>query len=205
LYRYATGIDFDDLPPQVQAALDAGAAQKRKLAEKNLQKAMADPDAAIAGFEISHGMIGHDGELLDVAQMYAVERMQAAFRGFQARKRVRLDAEVELAQLTCMQLRLKKQPVSTPLDEKNCFHKLMPHYAEAKQQARGKMKAEAILNHVKALISEVEVMEERRRRGDGMTPGGAPGGGPRGDSAGGDLSEGDRDSARLSDYREHQR
>ena len=163
----AMGINISTLPAQVQAALDAGTARKRAAAEKNLQKAMADPDNTIEGFEISHGMIGHDGEHLDVAQMYAVERMQAAFRGFQARKRIRMEAD-------------------------------------AKARERGRIKAEAILTHVKSLISEVELMEERRKRGEGgngMTPGGGPnhpGGGTR-DSAGGDLSEGVRDSARLSD------
>lgn len=169
----AMGIDFDTLPPQVQAALDAGAARKRKMAEKQLQKAMADPDnSTVEGFEISRGMTGHGGASLEVAHVYAAWRMQAAFRGFQARKKMRSEAE-------------------------------------ARQQERGRLKAEAILQHVKALISEVESTEARRKRGEGegMTPlsrrlpGG--GGGTR-DSAAGDLSEGDRDSARLSDYSYHQ-
>jgi hypothetical protein len=35
--------------------LAAGNVRKRMTAERNLQKAMRDPDAAIEGFQISHG------------------------------------------------------------------------------------------------------------------------------------------------------
>ena len=37
-------------------------------------------------FEITHGVVGVDGEELDIAQLYAVQRIQAAFRGRQARR-----------------------------------------------------------------------------------------------------------------------
>jgi hypothetical protein len=76
-------------------------------------------------------MTGHGGTHLDVGQVYAVERMQAAYRGFKARKKVRLEAE-------------------------------------ARQHERGRFKAEAIMQHVKGLIMEVEASEARRKRGDGM-------------------------------------
>ena len=93
---HAMGIDVETLPPQVHAALENGRARNRGVAEKKLQREMEAPDSALSGYEIAHGMKGHGGEQLDVAQMYAVERMQAAFRGFQARKRMRMEQEARL-------------------------------------------------------------------------------------------------------------
>ena len=104
---------------------------------------------------------------------------QAAFRGFQSRKAQRLAKE-------------------------------------GKDFRKQKDKAEAIQTHVKGLFSEVETAEQQRKlglklglgrgsAGAGGTPGGTPGGGGGGggrrphDSAG-EPSEGDRDSARMSDY-----
>ena len=70
----------------MQAALEAGKAVKRREAERQLKRTAAmfmvkGGAGAPAGFpmdmSISNGLRGHDGQRLDAAQMYAVERMQA--------------------------------------------------------------------------------------------------------------------------------
>ena len=88
----AMGINIEQLPMEVQTVLEVGKVRKRLTAERRLSKRGArdsSADGTRAGgnyLDITHGMAGVDGEELDVAQMYAVERIQAAFRGRQQRR-----------------------------------------------------------------------------------------------------------------------
>jgi len=91
----AMGINIEQLPIQVQTVLEVGKVRKRLTAEKRLKdqltgSSVADPDEVLP--EITHGMAGVDGEELDLAQLCAVERIQAAFRGRQARRRAKAAA-----------------------------------------------------------------------------------------------------------------
>ena len=88
LTSHAMGIEFDKLPTAVQVALEAGKARTKQQSERQMKRLETHKRHAI-----KHGIKGEDGEEYDVAQMFAVERMQAAFRGFQARKKARLEAE----------------------------------------------------------------------------------------------------------------
>ena len=96
----AMGINIEQLPIQVQTVLEVGKVRKRLTAEKRLKEAagssVGDPDQV--HFEITHGMAGVDGEELDLAQLCAVERIQAAFRGRQARRRAKEAAEAAAAE-----------------------------------------------------------------------------------------------------------
>jgi hypothetical protein len=97
----AMGINIEQLPIQVQTVLEVGKVRKRLTAEKRLKEQRAsgsnvgDPDAV--HLEITHGMAGVDGEELDLAHLCAVERIQAAFRGRQARRRAKEAAEAVAA------------------------------------------------------------------------------------------------------------
>ena len=91
----AMGINIEQLPIQVQTILEVGKVRKRLTAEKRLKDAagssVGDPNQM--QLEITHGMVGVDGEELDLAQLCAVERIQAAFRGRQARRQAKAAAE----------------------------------------------------------------------------------------------------------------
>ena len=96
----AMGINIEQLPIQVQTVLEVGKVRKRLTAEKRLKDQLAgssvgDPDEVLP--EITHGVAGVDGEELDLAQLCAVERIQAAFRGRQARRQAKAAAEAAAA------------------------------------------------------------------------------------------------------------
>ena len=81
----AMGINMEQLPLDVQTALEIGKVWKRLVAEKTLAK-KAERGEDVPTLDISHGVVGAEGEELDT-QMYAVERIQAAFRGRKAEAR----------------------------------------------------------------------------------------------------------------------
>ena len=90
----AMGINMEQLPLDVQTALEIGKVRKRLVAEKELAK-KAERGEDVPTLDISHGVVGAEGEELDIAQMYAVERIQAAFRGRKARRLAKEKAERE--------------------------------------------------------------------------------------------------------------
>jgi hypothetical protein len=90
----AMGINMEQLPLDVQTALEIGKVRKRLVAEKTLAK-KAERGEDVPTLDISHGVVGAEGEELDIAQMYAVERIQAAFRGRKARRLAKEKAERE--------------------------------------------------------------------------------------------------------------
>ena len=85
----AMGINIDQLPIDVRTALEVGKVRKRLVAERKMSKMSESGVEGVPEMNIAHGMVGVEGEELDIAQLYAVERIQAAFRGRQARKRER--------------------------------------------------------------------------------------------------------------------
>jgi hypothetical protein len=98
----AMGIDFDQLPIQVQTVLEVGKVRKRLTAAKKLKQQRVSGsnvgDSDDLHVEITHGIAGLDGEELDLAQLCAVERIQAVFRGKLARRRAKEAAEAALEQ-----------------------------------------------------------------------------------------------------------
>ena len=85
----AMGINIDQLPIDVRTALEVGKVRKRLVAERKMSKMSESGVDGVPEMNIAHGMVGVEGEELDIAQLYAVQRIQAAFRGRQARKRER--------------------------------------------------------------------------------------------------------------------
>ena len=85
----AMGINIDQLPIDVRTALEVGRVRKRLVAERKMSKMSESGVDGVPEMNIAHGMVGVEGEELDIAQLYAVQRIQAAFRGRQARKRER--------------------------------------------------------------------------------------------------------------------
>ena len=93
----AMGINPDALPHDVQIALETGKVKAKIEAEKKITTNAKARGSTAPMLQITHGMTGADGEQLTIEQLYAVQRIQAAFRGRKARREAQLRAEEERA------------------------------------------------------------------------------------------------------------
>ena len=91
------GINTDALPHDVQIALETGKVKAKIEAEKKIQMNAKARGSTAPMLQITHGMTGADGEQLTIEQLYAVQRIQAAFRGRKARRESQVRAEEERA------------------------------------------------------------------------------------------------------------
>ena len=93
----AMGINTDALPPDVQIALETGKVKAKIEAEKKIAENAKVRGSTAPMLQITHGMTGADGEQLTIEQLYAVQRIQAAFRGRKARREAQVKAEEDRA------------------------------------------------------------------------------------------------------------
>jgi hypothetical protein len=93
----AMGINTEALPPDVQIALETGKVKAKIEAEKKIAENAKVRGSTAPMLQITHGMTGADGEQLTIEQLYAVQRIQAAFRGRKARREAQVKAEEDRA------------------------------------------------------------------------------------------------------------